>query len=118
MIDGIGLQRADQTDLIGNLGGIRQHFAQFHAALTVPLERELAAQQGRIRLDKSRSVALQQIGRGQTAIESLQLGLGIKQLQVAGRPRLKQVNDPFDLARKMRGTGGQRTIGAWQIIRR
>ena len=35
VIDRLGLHRADQADVVGDLGGVRQDLAEFHAALPV-----------------------------------------------------------------------------------
>jgi hypothetical protein len=108
MVEGVGLHRLDDGDVVDDLRGVRQQLGQFSAALSVLGEPELGAQERRIRVDEGGAIPLEQLGGRQLAVELGQLRLVVEELEMARRARLEHEDDALGLGREVRRLGGQR----------
>ena len=107
VIDGLGVQRADQAEVVGDFRGVRQDFAQLHAALAVFREGKLGTEQRRVGIDERRPVALEQFRRRQLTVAFREFRLVIEQFQLTRCAGLEHVDHPLGLRRVMRFSRGE-----------
>ena len=93
VVERVGDHRLDDGDVVDDVRQVRQQLGELGAALAVPGELELRAQQLRVRIDERGAVALEQLRRRQRAVELGELRLVVEQLQVAGRAGHEQEDD-------------------------
>ena len=101
VVDGIGVDAADERDVIGDLRSMRQDLGQLYPTLTMFRILELRAEQRRVWIDERRAIPLEKFGRWQLSIAFGQFGLVVEQFQVAGSAGLEDVDDPLGLAGKV-----------------
>ena len=97
MVKGIRYHRLDDGDVVRDLSQVREQLRKLSAALTVFGEFELRSEQFGVWIDKCRAVSLQQLRRRKCSVELGQLGLIIKQFQVAGSTGHEKKNDSLGL---------------------
>ena len=104
---------AHETQLIHNLGDVRQRLGNIHAALPVFFEFKLSWKQN-IRVVRLMDLDAVRVG---LACKPRQLRLGIEQIHLAGSAVLHKLNDRFGLRREMRLPGfevaGNRIGSQW-----
>ena len=114
VVDGFGVHGFHKTQIIGDFGVVRHQVADPRAAFTVLLEIKLAERQRKRPLPGRHSgeplPAAHRIGQF-LAKHFAQFGLVVKQFQLRWRTALEQVNDAFDLGRKVRQPALLRLIG-------
>ena len=101
MIELIRVHRPDDGDVIDDLGQVRQFVGQLRAALAVSRKAKPRPQHGGIALDKGVTLIADHRGWQRFALELFQLGLVIKQLQLARCAGLEKMNHPLGLGRKV-----------------
>ena len=112
VIERIAVHRLDDGDVVGHVGEVRQQLGQFRAALAVPGELELRAEQLGVGVDERGAIALEQIGRRQLAVPFGQFRLVVEQFQVARPAGHEQVDHALGLGGEVRQLGRQRVAGA------
>ena len=98
VIDGFAVDRADEADLVGDLLGPGQQFAQFHPALPGRFEGVLAGDDDKAILvgyHASDSLAAEHGLRHVLAESSGDLRLGIKQIEMRRAAGLEKEDDPL-----------------------
>ena len=108
VVEGVGGHALDDGQVVDDPGQVGQQLGQLGPRLAVPGELELRAQQLGIRIDERRAVALEQLGRGQLAVEPGELGLVVEELQVARAAGHEQEDHPLGLGGEMGRPGRQR----------
>ncbi len=111
MIDGVGMHGLDDRDLVGDLAGVRQQFAQPHARRAMLLEledRRRGRKGGLIRGHAGQALAHPHRFRQIAAAQLLKPGLVIEQVQLRGSAVLEQINDALGARREMRQSGQPR----------
>ena len=93
MIDLLGVQRADDAQLVGNAGQVRQQFGDLLAALPVRAELVLAAGQRHLAADESEALAAGQLLGAGFAVVFHQGRLRIEQVKLRRRADHVQVDD-------------------------
>ena len=101
VIELIRVHRPDDGDVIDDLGQVRQFVGQLRAGLAVSRKAKPRPQHGGIALDKGVTLIADHRGRQRFALELFQLGLVIKQLQLARCAGLEKMNHPLGLGRKV-----------------
>ena len=107
MIEGMGLHRSNDAQIIRDSRRMRQHLGQLCSGLTVPCELVLGSQQSGIRINKCSSISVQQIGRWKSAVQFFQRRLVVQHLELTGPAPHEQQNDVFRAAGIMRLSDGQ-----------
>ena len=117
MVDRLRVHALDETELIGDLGGVRQKIAHPRAALAVLLERfDRREHQLPLRVARHRAEAFpRQIFIGnRRPMQLLQFRLVIEQIDMRRRAIHEQINHPLRLRRKMRRDRLRKTIATQQ----
>ncbi len=109
MIEGVRLHRAHDRELIRDLRGVRQEFADLGTTLTMLGELEFGPQELAVRIDEGRAIAFEKVCRRQFAVPLGEFGLVIEEFQVARRAAHEEVNDPLCLRLVVRLFRGQWT---------
>ena len=104
MVELVGLHGLDQADVVRDAADVRQHLAEFRAALPVFFELKPRGHDRRVRADERVTLSADDRGGQGLAIELGQLGLAVEQVELRGRARHEEMNDGLGLARKMRRT--------------
>ena len=105
VVDRLGVHRADDADLVGDLRGVRQQVADPLAALAALFERGEAFADGEIFLAGGHAgdaLALAD-GVGQIlAVDFVEPGLVVEEIDVRGTAGLEQIDDALRLGREVR----------------
>ena len=112
VVERVGDHPLDDGDVVDDRREVRQQLGELGAALAVPGELELGAEQLRVGLDERGAIALDQLRRRQRAVELGELRLVVEQLQVAGRAGHEEEQDPLGLRCIMRRLRRQRIEAA------
>ena len=102
VIELIGVQRANQADVVGTRGDVRQQIGKLHAALAVALEFSRAGPERGVFLDKREPHVFQQRRRKLLAGQLGQLRLGIEQVELRRCAVHEQEDAPLGPRREMR----------------
>jgi hypothetical protein len=105
VIELIGVNGADQADVVGDFGQVREGFGDFHAALAVLGEFELRAHHGGVRADEGEPLTASDGGRQGLAVHPGEFRLGVEKVEVAGGTGHEEVDDGFGFARIVRLPG-------------
>lgn len=90
VVDLVGRHRADDAQVVGSLGGVRQEFGELDAALSMAVESTRTGPDLRVGPDEGQFQFLRRgIGK-RLSVPSLHLRLGIQQIQLAGAARLEE----------------------------
>jgi hypothetical protein len=109
MVDSVGLHGPDQADVICDGSGVREHFAEFHAALTGFLECEAWPEAADLGLMKACAGSPAGVPEGEVGRCGREFGLVIEEFQVAGGTCLEHVDDAFGFGWKVGLLGCQRS---------
>ena len=101
MVELIGVAGADQTDVIDDLGKIRQGFGDFHARLTVAGELELRSHDGGIGADEREPLAFRDRSRERLAVHLGEVRLEIEEIEMARCACHEEMDDGLGLAREV-----------------
>jgi hypothetical protein len=107
MVEGIGLHRLDDGDIVHHLGEMRQQLAQLRPALAMAAELVLRRHERAVGVDEGRPIALEQLGWRQLAIPFHQFGLVIEQFEMARRAGLEEVDHALRLGGEVGELGRQ-----------
>ena len=108
MIDGIRRHRANERQFVGDAGGVRQQFGEFHPGLAVLLKLERRFQKFAglfVEMD------FQVLVRIILAVPPREFGFGIEQIHLARSAVLEETNDGLGFGRMVWGTGGEGSRG-------
>ena len=107
MIELVRMHGLDEAKVINVLFQMRQAVGNPVTALSNPVKRILRSQKFGNAADECETLARQKRRRTILAIESLQIGLVLKQFQLAWCPGHVQINDPPRLGGKLRRQCGK-----------
>ena len=110
VVEGVGMDRAHQADVVGDLAQVLPQLGEHHAGL--PARRKVVAAGHHLggRLDKSELEVFGHFGRQRFAVPLLELGLGVEELVLARPPLHKHVDDVLSLGREVRRARRQRIV--------
>ena len=108
MVELVGVHRADDGQLVGDGGEIRQQFGHFDARLAVFGELVRRAEHLRHALDEREPLLLEERFGAGLAVQLLQLRLVVEQFELRRRAGHVQVDDVLGLGGEVRRLGGER----------
>ncbi len=100
MIERVGVHRAHQADLVGDLAQVREVIGNLHAALAARREFAMAGQNGRRRLDEGELQILSQRRGQRLAVPLFELRLRVEQIELAGSALHEHEDDVLGLWRE------------------
>ena len=111
MVEGLGVHRADDGNIIGDRADVWQDFRHLSASLAVFFELKFGAEEIIVRRDKGGLVVLQEFSRWLGTIKSGELRFIVKEIEMAGSTTHVEEDDILGFARKVRllwrhGIGG------------
>ena len=118
MVELIGLDGLDNADVVDHLGQVRQHFRELGATLAVPRELEPRPQDGRVGANERIALTADDRGGQRLTLEPGQLGLGVKEVELAGCAGHEQVDHALGFGSEVRRSGCQRVGGRRQATPR
>jgi hypothetical protein len=110
VVESVGDHRLDDAKIVDCRGEVRQQFRQLGVALAVLSELELRSQELGLRIDEGGTVAFEQFGRRQLAVEPCQFWLVVEQFHVARPAAHEQEDDVLRLRGKVRLLRGERIV--------
>ncbi len=114
MVELIGVHRPDHEDVVGTGGQMRGVVAEIHPAFAVFGELAVAPLEARrFFFDEREAHFLGQRFGQRLAVHLVELGFGIPQVDLAGRPFQKNENARLGARRKVRRLGRQRIDGCF-----
>ena len=95
MVEGVGVHRLDDAEVVGDLRQVWEELGHFRAALSVTGEFELGAEQRGAGIDEGGAVALQEIRRRELAVPLGELGFVVEEFEVTGGACHEEINHAF-----------------------
>ena len=103
VVDRLGVKRADEGDVICDLGDVREQFGDFRAGLAVPRELKLGPHAGELLPGELRdALPLGVAFRHRFAVQVDQLRLVVVEIQLRRRAGLEQINHPLGFRGEVR----------------
>src|SRR4051794_29879279 len=98
MVDGVGLERADDTDFIGNSACLREQLTELDAALAKTLETENRGSSGKLGLigrHPGKTLSLTDRIREVRPSQPVQVWLVVEEIELRGGAMLEEVDYAF-----------------------
>ncbi len=108
MVEGVGVHRAHQAQIVRAGADVRDVVGKLDAALAVRLERARAGQHRGVRLGEGQAQVLGHLGRQRLAAPLLQVRLGVEEIDLAGAAFHEHEDHVLGLGGKVRLLGRQR----------
>ena len=115
VVEEVGLAGFDEAEVVGDRGSMREHIAHPRAALAVLLELLIVAEQvdSVARAHEREALAFDEAGGDGLAVEFVELGLVVEELELTRAAGHEEVDDALGLRSVMRLLRGVR-IGGWR----
>ena len=110
VVEEVGLAGLDEAEVVGNRGRVREHIAHPCSALAVLLELLVMAEEVHAvaRAHEGEALAFDEAGGDGLAVEFVELGLVVEELQLAGAAGHEEVDDALGLGLMVRRLGCER----------
>ena len=105
MVEVVGMHGFDDGQVVRNLGEKGEPIGKLGPGLSVLGEGKAWAEDRGIRLDESIALALDHRGRDGLALDFLELGLVVEELELAGKAGHEQIDHPLGLDGKRMKSG-------------
>jgi hypothetical protein len=110
VIEGVGVHRAHQAEIVRAGSDVRDEVRKLDAALPVRLEGTWAGQHGGVRLGEGQAQILGHLRRQRLAAPLLQFGLGVEKIDLARAALHEHEDDVLRLGREVGFARRQRIL--------
>lgn len=113
MVEGVGLDGADDGEIIYDLGQVWQGFGEFGTGLSVTGELEFRGIEFGVRLDEGVLLAHDDLLGNRLAVPAGEVGLMVEEIELGGCARLEEVDDAFCGGFEVGRFWGEGVGGGW-----